>query len=43
MLTTPEQKVKLLESSGLDAVIVLPFTAEFAALPAPGFRPPIFL
>ncbi len=37
MLTTPEQKVKLLESSGLDGVIVLPFTAEFAALPARDF------
>jgi riboflavin kinase / FMN adenylyltransferase len=37
LLTTPEQKLELLTDSGLDAVVVLPFTPEFAALPAREF------
>jgi riboflavin kinase/FMN adenylyltransferase len=37
LLTTSEQKLKLLSDSGLDAVVVLPFTPEFAALPAREF------
>jgi riboflavin kinase/FMN adenylyltransferase len=37
LLTTAEQKLKLLSDSGLDAVVVLPFTPEFAALPAREF------
>jgi riboflavin kinase/FMN adenylyltransferase len=37
MLTTPQQKVQLLADSGLQAVVVLPFTPEFAALPARDF------
>ncbi len=37
LLTTQDQKLKLLTASGLDAVVVLPFTAEFAALPARDF------
>ena len=32
LLTTPEQKLQLLAACGLDAVVVLPFTREFAAL-----------
>jgi riboflavin kinase/FMN adenylyltransferase len=36
-LTTQEQKLKLLAAAGLDAVVVLPFTREFAALPAREF------
>ncbi|MBM4276161.1 MAG: bifunctional riboflavin kinase/FAD synthetase [Deltaproteobacteria bacterium] len=37
LLTTPEQKLKLLSNSGLAAVVVLPFTPEFAALPPRDF------
>ena len=37
LLTTEDQKLKLLTEAGLDAVVVLPFTQEFAALPAREF------
>jgi riboflavin kinase/FMN adenylyltransferase len=37
LLTTQDQKLKLLSDSGLDAVVVLPFSLEFAALPAREF------
>jgi riboflavin kinase/FMN adenylyltransferase len=37
LLTTPEQKLKLLGRAGLAAVVVLPFTPEFAALPPRDF------
>ena len=37
MLTTPAQKLELLQGCGLDAVVVLPFTREFATLPARDF------
>ncbi|MEJ2671013.1 MAG: bifunctional riboflavin kinase/FAD synthetase [Deltaproteobacteria bacterium] len=37
LLTTQEQKLRLLADSGLDAVVVLPFTQEFAALSAQDF------
>ncbi len=37
LLTTQDQKVQLLSESGLDGVVVLPFTREFAALPAREF------
>lgn len=37
LLTTPAQKLELLRESGLDAVVVLPFTREFAALGAREF------
>lgn len=37
LLTTPEQKLQLLAACGLDAVVVLPFTKEFAALGARDF------
>lgn len=37
LLNTPEQKLNLLASCGLDAVVVLPFTRKFAALPARDF------
>jgi riboflavin kinase/FMN adenylyltransferase len=37
LLTTPEQKLQLMAGSGLDAVVVLPFTPEFAALRARDF------
>jgi riboflavin kinase/FMN adenylyltransferase len=37
LLTTQEQKLKLLADAGLDAVVVLSFTREFAALPAREF------
>jgi riboflavin kinase/FMN adenylyltransferase len=37
LLTTPEQKLELLAGCGLDAVVVLPFTPEFAALGAREF------
>ena len=43
LLTTPEQKLQLLTACGLDAVVVLPFTPEFAALASPGFCQAIFL
>jgi riboflavin kinase/FMN adenylyltransferase len=37
LLTTPDQKLQLMADSGLDAVVVLPFTPKFAALPAREF------
>jgi riboflavin kinase/FMN adenylyltransferase len=37
LLTTPAQKLELLNASGLEAVVVLPFTREFAVLPARDF------
>jgi riboflavin kinase/FMN adenylyltransferase len=37
LLTTPEQKLQLLAAAGLDAVVVLPFTPEFAAMSARDF------
>jgi riboflavin kinase / FMN adenylyltransferase len=37
LLTTQEQKLRLLSASGLDAVVVLPFTREFAAMRAQDF------
>jgi riboflavin kinase/FMN adenylyltransferase len=37
LLTTPEQKFRLLGEAGMDAVVVLPFTREFAAIPARDF------
>ena len=37
LLTTPEQKLNLLAAAGLEAVVVLPFTPEFAALAARDF------
>ena len=37
MLTTPAQKLELLAAAGLEAVVVLPFTPAFAALPARDF------
>jgi riboflavin kinase/FMN adenylyltransferase len=37
LLTTPEQKLRLLEAAGVDAVVVLPFSPEFAAIPARAF------
>jgi riboflavin kinase/FMN adenylyltransferase len=37
LLTTPEQKLRLMGEAGLDAVVVLPFTREFAAIPAREF------
>ena len=43
LLTTPEQKLQLLTACGLDAVVVLPFTPEFAALRARDFVQAIFL
>jgi len=43
MLTTPEQKVALLTATGVDAVVVLPFTPEFAGLPARDFVQRYFL
>jgi riboflavin kinase/FMN adenylyltransferase len=43
LLTTPEQKIELMTASGLDALVVLPFTKEFAALPAREFVQRYFL
>jgi riboflavin kinase/FMN adenylyltransferase len=37
LLTTQDQKLNLLADSGLDAIVVLPFTLDFAALPAREF------
>ncbi|MFZ5447974.1 MAG: bifunctional riboflavin kinase/FAD synthetase [Thermodesulfobacteriota bacterium] len=37
LLTTQDQKLKLLAAAGLDAVVVLPFSREFAALSARDF------
>jgi riboflavin kinase/FMN adenylyltransferase len=37
LLTTPAQKLELLAAAGLEAVVVLPFTPAFAALPARDF------
>jgi riboflavin kinase / FMN adenylyltransferase len=42
LLTTPEQKLSLLAGCGLDAVVVLPFTPEFAAMRAREFVPQYF-
>ena len=36
-LTTTDQKLDLFEGFGVDATIVFPFDAAFAALPGPGF------
>jgi len=36
-LTTPAQKLALLDRAGVHAVVLLPFTPEFAALPARDF------
>lgn len=43
LLTTPEQKARLLDRTGLGAVVVLPFTPEFAQLPAREFVQRYFL
>jgi riboflavin kinase/FMN adenylyltransferase len=43
LLTTPEQKIDLLAAAGLEAVVVLPFNREFAALPAREFVQRYFL
>jgi riboflavin kinase/FMN adenylyltransferase len=37
LLTTPGQKFRLLTAAGMEAVVVLPFTQEFAAIPAREF------
>ncbi|HZE21428.1 MAG TPA: bifunctional riboflavin kinase/FAD synthetase [Desulfobaccales bacterium] len=37
LLTTHDQKLRLMADSGLDAVVILPFTKKFAALPAREF------
>lgn len=37
LLTTPEQKFQLLQEAGMEAVVVLPFSPEFAAIPAREF------
>ncbi len=37
LLTTGEQKLRLLAGAGLQAVVILPFTQEFAQLPARDF------
>jgi riboflavin kinase/FMN adenylyltransferase len=37
LLTTQDQKLKLLTNAGLDAVVVLPFSLKFAAQPAREF------
>ncbi len=37
LLTTPEQKFELLKEAGMAAVVVLPFTREFAAISARDF------
>ena len=37
LLTTPAQKLELLAAAGLDAVVVLPFTPQFAAMRARDF------
>ncbi len=37
LLTTPSQKCRLLEEAGMAGVVVLPFTPEFANLPARDF------
>jgi riboflavin kinase/FMN adenylyltransferase len=36
-LTSPARKLELLAAAGVDATIVVPFTAELAAMPAPTF------
>jgi len=43
LLTTSAQKIKLLDLAGLEAVVVLPFTPEFAGLPAREFVQRYFL
>jgi riboflavin kinase/FMN adenylyltransferase len=37
MITTIEQKIFLIESTGVDCMVVVPFTAEFAAMTADAF------
>ncbi|HUD14659.1 MAG TPA: bifunctional riboflavin kinase/FAD synthetase [Terracidiphilus sp.] len=37
LLTTMDERIKLLASTGIDAVVVLPFDASFASLPAQEF------
>ncbi|MDL1968596.1 MAG: bifunctional riboflavin kinase/FAD synthetase [Deltaproteobacteria bacterium] len=37
LITLYEQKVELIEKAGLDVLICIPFTQEFAAIPAKGF------
>jgi riboflavin kinase/FMN adenylyltransferase len=37
LLTTPEQKIELIEAAGIDVLIVEPFSAEFARTPAEDF------
>lgn len=37
LLTTPAQKCRLLEAAGMAGVVVLPFTREFAGMPARDF------
>ena len=37
MITTLEQKVALIESAGIDCLVVVPFTAEFASMTADAF------
>ena len=37
LLTTPEQKFRLLGEAGMEAVVVLPFTQEFSAISARNF------
>ncbi len=34
LLNTPEEKIRLLQAQGIDHLVVIPFTPEFAALPA---------
>lgn len=43
LLTTAKQKVELLEAAGLAGVVVLPFSREFAAIPARDFVRDYFL
>lgn len=43
LLTTPQQKIDLMSASGLEAVVVLPFTREFAGLAAREFVQRYFL
>jgi riboflavin kinase/FMN adenylyltransferase len=43
LLTTAAQKVHLLQNAGLAGVVVLPFTREFAAIPARDFVRDYFL
>jgi riboflavin kinase / FMN adenylyltransferase len=43
LITLYEQKVELIESSGIDVLICVPFTLEFAAIPAKKFVEDILL